>query len=93
MNRPPIDVVLEALERATGHRPKKSGDGWITCCSAHDDPNPSLSVSEADDGRVLLKCFARCSTPDIVEAAGLTMADLFPDKGNEYSNASMSMKP
>ena len=65
----------------------------MTCCPAHDDSNPSLSVSEADDGRVLLKCFARCSTPDIVEAAGLTMADLFPDKGNEYSNASMSMKP
>ena len=93
MNRPPIDVVLEALERATGHRPKKSGDGWITCCSAHDDSNPSLSVSEADDGRVLLMCFAKCSTPDIAEAAGLTMPDLFPDNGGGHPNASMSMKP
>jgi hypothetical protein len=35
-------------------------------CPAHDDRAPSLSISEGDDGRTLLKCHAGCSTADIV---------------------------
>ena len=97
MNRPPIEVVLDALSQTTGHQPTKSGAGWMTCCSAHDDSNPSLSVTEADDGTVLLKCFAKCSNADIVAAAGLAMSDLFPDNGDGgghgHSKPSMSMKP
>ena len=47
-------------------------------CPAHDDHNPSLSVSEGKDGRVLLHCFAGCETSAILERLGLTEADLFP---------------
>ena len=47
----PIEVVLQALSEAAGMPPKQSGDGWKTCCPAHDDKNPSLSVSEGDDGK------------------------------------------
>lgn len=46
-------------------------------CPAHDDRAPSLSVTEADDGRVLVYCHAGCETETIVAALGLTMADLF----------------
>lgn len=70
----PVDVVLSALDKV-----KKSGKGWLACCPAHDDRSPSLSISEGDDGRVLLHCYAGCDTRAVVESAGLKMADLFPE--------------
>jgi hypothetical protein len=64
------------LERLQGVR--KQGDGWQAKCPAHEDSNPSLSVSTAEDGKVLLKCHANCTTEAVVAALGLEMADLFP---------------
>ena len=57
---------------------KRTAGGWIARCPAHDDKNPSLSIGAADDGRVLLKCFAGCDFAAIVGALGLTAADLAP---------------
>ena len=59
---------------------KRNGAGWIAKCPAHDDRQPSLSINEGADGRVLLKCFAGCTTENIVAAIGLTMRDLFPNQ-------------
>lgn len=47
-------------------------------CPAHDDKHASLSITEGDDGRVLLNCFAGCSVDDIARAMGLQIRDLFP---------------
>ncbi|MBI1311364.1 AAA family ATPase [bacterium] len=77
--RPPIENVLDALRTATGREPIKAGDGWKACCPAHDDHNPSLSVSEGDDGRVLLNCLAGCCIDDVLAAARLEKRDLFPE--------------
>ena len=71
----PLDLILSRLDKV-----KQAGNGFMARCPVHDDKNPSLSITEGDDGRVLLKCFAGCSTEDIVKALGLTMADLFPHK-------------
>ncbi|MEM6853733.1 MAG: DUF3987 domain-containing protein [Planctomycetota bacterium] len=38
-----------------------------------------MSITERDDGAVLLHCHAGCEKGDVVEALGLTMADLFAD--------------
>src|SRR5260370_16079482 len=56
----------------------KNGQGWKAICPIHDDNNPSLSISENKDGRILLHCFAGCSTQMILDCAGLRMADLAP---------------
>lgn len=69
----PYENVLSHLQS-----PKKSGNGHIARCSAHDDGGPSLSLREGDDGRVLLHCHAGCSTAAVVAAMGLSMSDLFP---------------
>lgn len=69
----PIDLILSRLDKV-----KQVKGGYMARCPVHDDKNPSLSVTEGDDGRVLLKCFAGCNIEDIVKAMGLTMADLFP---------------
>jgi len=69
----PIDRVLAKLPNA-----KKSGaDKWTAHCPAHDDHNPSLSVEAGEDGKVLLHCFAGCTSEAIVATLGLTMSDLF----------------
>jgi hypothetical protein len=69
----------EAL-RAAGCRSTRPG-AWT--CPAHDDSEPSLSVREGDDGRVLIHCFGPCDAERIVAALGLTLADLFgpPNSG------------
>jgi hypothetical protein len=55
----PLDVVLGALVWK-GCDPRRSGDGWVARCPGpgHEsgDGNRALSVVEAPDGRVLLKC-------------------------------------
>jgi len=66
----------ELLERLEGVR--KSGSGWIACCPSHSDRKPSLSIREGDDDRVLLHCWAGCTTADILAALRLQWSDLFP---------------
>ena len=58
---------------------RKSADGWVASCPAHHDRRPSLSVGlgTKKEEAVLLKCHAGCSFEAIVEALGLTPADLF----------------
>ena len=69
-----------AAARAHGGEPKRSGDGWAARCPVHDDRQASLSISEGGDGRALIFCHAcgKDATPAIIEAWGLTMADLAP---------------
>ncbi len=79
----PIERILAKLPDA-----KKSGSGWSACCPAHDDRQPSLSIAEGEDGRVLLKCHAGCSTEAICAAIDLQMSDLMP-----ASDRSVNGKP
>ena len=72
----PIERVLMRLENV-----RKSGSGFKACCPAHNDTQPSLSVAEGDDGRVLLRCHAGCSTGEVCRAIGLKFEDLFASDG------------
>ena len=62
---------------------------WTARCPAHDDRQNSLSVSEGNDGRVLLHCHAGCDLDKITAALGISKSDLFPDKprGRDYGTA------
>lgn len=71
----PLDVLLSRLEGV-----RKAGKGWYARCPAHDDRRASLSVTEAPDGKVLVHCFAACPALDVVQAVGLSLADLFPQR-------------
>jgi len=86
----PVDLILSRLDRV-----KRVSGGYMARCPVHDDKNPSLSITEGDDGRVLLKCFAGCSTEEIVKALGLTMSDLFPpgSKPQKQRAAYVNTKP
>ena len=69
----PLDTVLGRLEkvRKAGHR------SFTARCPSHPDRTPSLSIKEADDGRVLLYCHTGCDGADVISALGLTWRDLF----------------
>jgi hypothetical protein len=57
---------------------RRSGEGYMARCPAHDDTNPSLSIREGKDGRILIHCFAGCLPDLILEKVALRMADLMP---------------
>jgi len=84
----PVERVLAKLPGA-----KKSGKGWSARCPAHEDRNPSLSVSEGDDGAALLKCHTGCTMAAILAAVGLTVRDLFPDKADAAPNRNGKAQP
>jgi hypothetical protein len=74
----PIDRVLKCLETVRQHN-----DYYMASCPDPDhgqlrgDRNRSLSISEGDDGRVLLSCKAGCESRDILTVIGLEWKDLF----------------
>lgn len=77
-----VDVLLSRLSKV-----KQTGrDKWIACCPAHDDKNPSLTIRELDDGRILIHCFGGCGACDVVESLGLAMTDLFPERLGEFKH-------
>lgn len=72
----------DAEQIATGlDKCRRNGPGnFIACCPAHDDKNPSLSITDVD-GMVLFYCFAGCSQAAVIEA--LKAKGLWP---NEKTN-------
>ena len=84
MSGEPIDLLLSRLK---GAKQNGSPHSWTALCPAHDDRHPSLSITNTDDGTVLLKCHAdsRCTTEAIVDALGLEMRNLFPNKNGSGS--------
>ena len=72
----PADSLIPRLD---GVRERGKG-AWIAKCPAHEDRSPSLSISEADDGRLLVHCFGGCPVHDVVAAVGLELSDLFPPR-------------
>jgi hypothetical protein len=58
----------EIARQLGGAKAKKMGKGWITCCPAHDDKNPSLSISIGNNGSILVHCHASCSQDAVVQA-------------------------
>ena len=69
----PIELVLSKVEDA-----QKTSNGWDVLCPAHEDRKQSLSISEGDEGKVLLKCHKGCATKTILDAMGLAWRDVFP---------------
>src|SRR5262245_27581615 len=70
-----VQDLLARLERVS-----KTHTGWTARCPAHEDARPSLSIGTAEDGRILLRCFAGCDLTAIVSALRIEVRDLFPDQ-------------
>jgi hypothetical protein len=70
-----FDRLLTALEDH-GQRVNGGGRQRSAQCPAHEDRNPSLSITNAES-RVLVRCHRGCDTDDVLAVLGLTRADLF----------------
>lgn len=69
----PIEEVLDKLGET-----RPSGEGFAANCPAHDDTGRHLTVSEAEDGRVLCHCHKGCSFRAILAAMDMEPKDAFP---------------
>src|SRR5215207_7571973 len=75
-----FEDVLDRLNVAS-----RNGQKAMCFCPAHDDRNnPSLSL-KAENGKLLLYCFAGCPPEDILSKIGLGMKDLFSEGGGGSS--------
>ena len=62
--------MSRAFEVSKALRGRRSGEGWICHCPAHDDSRPSLSVRDGEDGILLFFCHAGCSAANVASALG-----------------------
>jgi hypothetical protein len=75
-----FEDVLDKLDVTS-----RSSEKAMCFCPAHDDRNnPSLSL-KAENGRLLLHCFAGCKPEDIVSKVGIGMQELFAEGGGGSS--------
>ena len=44
---------------------------FTACCLSHHDSNPSMSVREAEDGIILVHCFAGCPQDEVLRALAM----------------------
>ena len=57
-------ITAEGIAKALGGR--RVGGGWMARCPAHHDRKPSLSIRDADDGKVLIHCHAGCDQRGVI---------------------------
>lgn len=58
----------DIARRLGGTKARRSGANWSTCCPAHADRKPSLSIGDGVDGRLLVFCHRGCSYGEIIAA-------------------------
>ena len=59
-------MTAETIAKALGGR--KVGGGWTARCPAHDDRTPSLSIEDAEENKVLVRCHAGCDQKRVIAA-------------------------
>jgi len=72
--------VHQILSHFDKVRSTSKSNSYNCLCPAHDDRNASLSIKIAEDGRVLIHCFAGCDIQNILSAVGLTLDDIIPER-------------
>lgn len=75
-----IDALLSRLGRV-----QRGAQGWRADCPNGHKARGALSIAQGDDGRILLHCFAGCSTAEVLGALGLALADVMPERLRDES--------
>lgn len=68
-------LTFEALLNSFDDLRPRDHAQWTALCPAHDDSNPSLSIS-VDDGKVLIKCHVGCDFDEICRELDVTQAEV-----------------
>ena len=89
-------MQAEQIAKALGNA-KKIGRGWLASCplpghgQGHGDKNPSLSISDGDDGKPLFKCHSGCDQHELF--AAIRDYGLLPDIEKREPLASIKPLP
>ena len=81
-------ALTHDAQRSARIKIRRCGNGYIDVCPAHEDRTPSLSICEAEDGKIPLHCFAGCGFDETIGAAGLSNQKVSISKkfgGSTYS--------
>ena len=70
-------MTAAMIAKALGGR--KAGATWTARCPAHDDREPSLSIADGDEGKVLVRCHAGCEQHRVI--AVLRARGIWPGNG------------
>ncbi|MEM3146944.1 MAG: hypothetical protein QXY94_05295, partial [Archaeoglobaceae archaeon] len=85
-----LEEFVELL-REKGLKPRQLPNGqWLALCPAHDDSEPSLSITLSETGKVLLHCFAGCDITQICDALGISIVDLSSDNTHHRVNLTLA---
>jgi putative DNA primase/helicase len=68
---------VTASEIAFRLKGKEAASGYVACCPAHEDRDPSLSIKQTPSGKILVHCFAGCTQEAVVDA--LRALELWPE--------------
>jgi len=79
--RSAIEKLLQAL-KARGCNPTATSTGYSALCPSHDDLDPSLNVSEGENGNALLHCHAGCDPDVVCNDLGLEIVELMGPSNN-----------
>lgn len=74
-----VDEFVKYLDKVF-----KSGNGYRACCPAHSGKDANLAIWTRDDSTIGIKCYSHgCDRKDVLEAVGLTLADILPNRTPE----------
>ena len=59
-------MTAEDIANVLGGR--RAGASWMARCPAHNDREPSLSIRQAEDDTVLVRCHAGCEQARVITA-------------------------
>jgi hypothetical protein len=80
-------MAAAAIAAKLAGRPvRPHGRNYLIECPAHDDQNPSLSIRDGDDGRLIVHCFAGCDPLNV-------LSDIRARIGNIREHVETSPKP
>jgi len=82
-------MTAETIAKALGGR--KAGSGWTARCPAHDDRTPSLSIRDAEDNKVLVRCHAGCDQERVITA--LRTRGLWAENGRRTLSRTARFRP
>ena len=77
-----LELVLGKLDGVRQH-----GGYWMAQCPAHEDREASLSIARGTEQPVVFKCHAGCDRDAILDALGLTLADVSKPREQDSTGA------
>lgn len=90
--QPAFHRLTDALVRRGSRVTTKGDRNALAQCPAHEDRNPSLSLT-AIEGQTLLHCFAGCTPDNVLAALNLTLADLYDEPRTAYRYTDPTGRP